>query len=360
MKHRQVGITKAGVLGADGQVVGLDIGATAVRASVLSPGTVNGRPSVTMQGVGRIDLPRGVVVNGVVQEPGALVSALKRLWSQHKFESRNVILGVANQQVLVRDLSVPALDAGQRKKALPFQAKEIVALPIEQVVLDFVPLSAPDPATNMVAGLLIATPREPVVTTVRAVERAGLHVVRVDLSAFAALRSIGDEHLTAEAVVDLGAHLTTIVVHDHGVPKLVRTLTRGGQQITEGLADNQSMTVPEAEAVKCADGLLSDRDEISRSLLDALRPLVAEIRTSIGYFRTTNNGAAIERISLTGGGSALAGIASTIERQIGVHTRVVDPLQHVRNRHASKQARSDGADHLSSAVSLGLAIGAAA
>lgn len=360
MKHRQVGMNGIGVLNSDGHAIGLDLGATGVRASILAPGTLEGRPSVTVHGIGQVDLEPGVIVNGGVQEPAALTAALKRLWTENKFECRNVILGVANQQIIVRALSIPNLDAHQRAKALPFQAKEIVALPIADVVLDFCELGAPDPETELVPGLLIATPREPVLTAVAAVEKANLRVARVDLSSFGTLRAIADEKLAVEAVIDLGAHLTTIVIHDHGVPKLVRTLARGGEMLTETLAERLSMMAGDAEQAKCESGLENPTQEVGRTLIEALRPLLAEIRTSIGYFRSTNDTAPIERISLTGGGSQLRGIAAALEEQIGLPTRVVDPMQHIRNRLASKQARAADPAHVPSAVSVGLAMGAAA
>ena len=70
MKHRQVALNRAGVLNTDGHAIGLDIGATGVRASILAPGMLDGRPSVTIRGIGRLDLPRGTVVHGVVHEAG--------------------------------------------------------------------------------------------------------------------------------------------------------------------------------------------------------------------------------------------------------------------------------------------------
>ena len=271
-----------------------------------------------------------------------------------------MILGVANQQVIVRALSIPNLDPHQRMKALPFQAKEIVALPIADVVLDFCELGAPDPDTEQVPGLLIATPREPVLAAVAAVEKANLRVARVDLSSFGTLRAIADENLAVEAVIDLGAHLTTIVIHDHGVPKLVRTLARGGEKLTEALAERLSMAGNDAEQAKIEAGLENPGQEVGRALIEAMRPLLAEIRTSIGYFRSQNDTAPIERISLTGGGSQLRGMAEALEEQIGLPTRVVDPMQHIRNRLASKQARSANPTYGPSAVSVGLAMGAAA
>jgi type IV pilus assembly protein PilM len=360
MNFRRIRRTRDGVLNSDGHAVGLDLGATAVRATVLEPRMLGGRPSATIVDVGKVDLPPGVVVNGVVQEPGPLTAALKQLWHMHKLSSHQVILGIANQQVLVRQMTIPDLDPQQRAKALPFQAREVVALPIDQVVLDFCQLGTADPETNLVPGLLLATPREPVLVAVRAVERAGLTVARVDLSSFGSLRSIADEDPAVEAVIDIGAHLTTVVIHQNGVPKLVRTLARGGHQLTEQLSDRMSINEMEAETAKCDVGLDGERSELTRMLAEALRPLVAEIRTSVQYFRSSNAGQQIAQMSLTGGGAALRGVAALMEEQIGLPTRVGDPTQHLGNRESSEHLREGGSLSELSAVSVGLAMGAAA
>jgi type IV pilus assembly protein PilM len=357
MKLPRLRGSESGVRNSNGHIVGLDIGATAVRATVLESRTVEGRPSVTVRASGQVSLPPGVVVNGVVQEPGALTAALKQLWHVHKLSAHRVILGIANQQVLVRQMTIPDLDPQQRSKALPFQAREIVALPIDQVVLDFCQLGEVDPETNQVSGLLLATPREPILTAVDAIERAGLKVARVDLSSFGSLRSMADDEPSVEAIIDLGAQLTTVVIHNRGVPRLVRTLARGGQQLTEQLADRMDINEQEAESVKRDVGLESQESELTRILAEALRPLIAEIRTSVQYYRSSYAGEQITRMSLTGGGSALLGMADLLEEQIGLPTRVVDAAQHVEN----PSALVDGSDRSGvSAVAIGLAMGAAA
>jgi type IV pilus assembly protein PilM len=360
MKHRQTGITKVGLINADGHAIGLDIGATAVRAAILAPGTHDGRPSVTVHGLGHVELPEGAVVSGVVVDKVAVTNALKHLWQINKFECRNVILGITNQQIVVRDMTVPNLSPDQRAKALPFQAKEIVALPMDQVLLDFAALGDPDPETGMIAGLLVATPRLPVLSAVEAVERAGLKVARVDLSSFAALRSIADERLSVEAVIDLGAHMTNVVIHNQGIPKVVRTVSRGGKELTERLADKIGLSLQEAEIAKYEVGLTGSHAEVARVLNESIRPLLAEIRSSIHYFSSTNGGALLERISLTGGASGLLGLGEALSEQIGVPTNVVTPMQHIRNRWASKQAQLEESEGWASAVSVGLAMGAAA
>jgi type IV pilus assembly protein PilM len=285
--------------------------------------------------------------------------ALKALWEANKFECRSVIVGITNQQVVVRDLVLPNLPPEQMAKALPFQAREVVPIPLDQAILDFTPLGDVDPNTDTISGLLIAAPRAPVVAAVGAVERAGLQVARVDLSSFAVLRAIADERLAVEAVIDIGAHLTGVVIHNHGIPKVVRVVPRGGQELTNLLVAKCGIEQAEAEAAKCGEGLDGADTRIVDIIEQGLRPMLAEIRSSIQYFGSTNGGARLERVSLTGGGSLLRGLAPVLSEQLGVPTSVVAPMQHVRNR-LSSSGQSAGVESAATAVSVGLAIGAAA
>lgn len=360
MKHRQVAIGRTGLINSDGHAIGIDIGATSVRAAILTLNAMDGRPSATLNGLGAMPLPPGTVVNGVVIDQAALTKALKELWRVNEFGCHNVVLGIANPQVVVRELKIPILDADQRAKALPFLAKEIVALPIDQVILDFAPLGPADPETNLVTGLLVATPRLPVLAAVSAVERAGLKVARVDLSSFAVLRSTADENLSVEAVIDLGAHLTTIVIHHRGVPRMVRTLARGGQELTERLADRLGLNLDQAEQAKLDTGLLGPTTEVARVLGEGIRPLLSEIRSSINYFRSAHDGAQLEGIALTGGASALHGLPRMLADQNGAPTIVINPLQHIVSWWDRDGVPVDDTGHSASALAVGLAMGTAA
>lgn len=351
---------KLSVINPDGHAIGLDIGATAVRAAILSLAVRDGHPSVTMNGLGQVALPEGAVVNGVVADQAAVTTALKELWRSNKFACRNVILGVTHQQIVVRGLQMPTLPADQMARALPFRAREIIALPLERALIDFLPLGDPDPRDGVQDGLLIAAPREPVLAAVQAVTRAGLEVARVDLSCFGALRSIAHEQVDVEAVIDMGAHLTAIVIHDHGVPRVVRTVTLGGSMLTAKLAELLELTLRDAELAKVDNGLTGSRGEVGRALSQSIRPLLAEIRSSIQYFSSTSSGAQVERISLTGGASALAGLGEALAEQTGIPVSVVLPMEHVRDGWAAEKGQPEEDDGRATAVSVGLAMGAAA
>jgi type IV pilus assembly protein PilM len=224
-------------------------------------------------------------------------------------------------------------------------------------VLDFAPLGKEASDSNLIDGLLVASPREPVVSAIKAVEAAGLTVVRVDLSSFALLRSSADGRFGVEVVIDLGAHLTTIVVHEHGVPKLVRTLARGGEELTARLAERLEISLDAAEIAKCADGLTAP-GEVSPILKELVTPLLADIRSSVNYFRSAQPGVRIERVSLAGRAAALPGLDLALALQLDVPAEAVDPtrLLEPRSKHTSKASDESWA----TALSVGLAMGAVA
>ena len=90
--------------------VGLDIGTSGVRAAELS----FGRGEATLQRFGQVALAPGAVRDGEVADEESVAAAIKKLWSDAKFSSKKVVVGVANQKVVVRQVDLPWLPADPR------------------------------------------------------------------------------------------------------------------------------------------------------------------------------------------------------------------------------------------------------
>src|SRR5438132_1234638 len=114
-------------------VIGLDIGTSYVTAVELR---VDGNSNATLERFARVALDDGIMREGEVADPMALGDAIKRLWEVGKYSHRNVIIGVANQRLFVRQIEVPKLDDADMETALRFEASEHVPVPMEDVVLD--------------------------------------------------------------------------------------------------------------------------------------------------------------------------------------------------------------------------------
>jgi type IV pilus assembly protein PilM len=334
--------------------IGLDIGSMSIRA-VETARTKDGH---VITNFGQVPLPAGAVQGGVVQDDKAVTAALRHLWQTHRFRNRNVVLGITNPQIVVREMSVSNLPEREMRQSLPFQVRDALPLAVERSLLDFYPLE--DPGRNeTVRGLLIAAPKEAVLVAVRAIERAGLKVVRVDLASFALLRAASWLDDTVEAIVDIGARSTTVVVHVDGVPAIVRIVPRGGAEITEMVADRLGATVPEAEALKCRVGLHTEEGpETAEVVRDAIRPLVNEIRSSFTYLNTGDRQTRVGRLALSGGGSQLPGLVDALSEQLGIEVVLANPVIRIRDVRRNKHGSLDQF-RPSAAISIGLTLGAA-
>ncbi len=335
--------------------IGLDIGASSIRAVEVR----RTKDEYALSNFGQVPLPPGTVHGGVIEDPVAVTSALKQLWAACKFGTKQVSVGVTNPQLVVREMQVSNLPAKEMRQALPFQVKDALPLAVERSLLDFYPLE--DPGDNpTVRGLLIAMPKDAVLTLVDAVQKAGLHVKSVDLASFALLRAASRLDAQVEAIVDVGSDVTSVVVHADGEPLIVRTVPRGGIEITNSIAGRLGIPAAEAEALKCRFGLHGDgRPDTVDAAVEAVRPLVSELRSSFTYLASGERQKQVTRLALCGGSALMPGLAEHLQNQLGITVMYADSAGRLRD---TRKGRERGFDSFvpSAAVSIGLTLGAAA
>jgi len=316
--------------------IGLDIGATAVRAAELSMRTVP--PSLVR--VSQVPIAPGAVSNGEVRDPDAVSDALRELWHQGKFRSKDVILGVANQRVVVREVTLPWLPYKELRESLPFQVQEFIPIPLDDCVLDFHVLEEIErDGRRMVRLLLVAAQKHMTQQIVEAVDSAGLKPVGLDLIPFAIVRSVGSidglglgGQAGDEALVDVGADVTSVCVHAWGVPRFVRILQSGGRQITHAVAQGVQVSEEEAERLKRANGSEPDRAKaanVARAAAAGAATFAEEIRSSLEFYLAQMPGARIGRILLTGGGSKLQGLEAVLEEHLPAEVVQGQPFHRV-------------------------------
>jgi type IV pilus assembly protein PilM len=301
--------------------VGLDIGTSGVRAAELT----FGKGPATLQRFGQVALPQGAVRDGEVLDPQLVADAIKHLWATAKFSTKNVVLGVANQKVIVRQVDLPWMPADELRKSLPLQVQDFLPIPIEQAILDYFPISevTAEGGNRLLRVLVVAASRDMVLSALDAVKRAGLKATQVDLTPFAVLRALGrvDEiggapgsQSGTEALIDIGAKVTNIVIHENGAPRFVRILLMGGDNVTEAVSERLGVPFDQAVAVKQQVGMSPVRGEIvgdhpaARVIEASAGSFVEEVRGSLDYYLAQPASLPIQRIVLSGGGARLAGL----------------------------------------------------
>ncbi|HVV75535.1 MAG TPA: type IV pilus assembly protein PilM [Mycobacteriales bacterium] len=308
-----------------GNAVGLDIGTSGVRAAELTVG----KGPATLHRFGQVALPVGAVRDGEVVNVTAVTEAIKHLWSTAKFSTKRVVLGVANPKVIVRQVDLPYMSDSELRKSLPIHVQDFIPIPVEQAILDFHPIEAVtnENGVQSMRVLLVAALRDMINTALSAVTGAGLQPVQIDLTPFAVLRSLAQvdqvgaqpsAHNGAEAIVDVGATVTNIVIHQNGVPRFVRILLMGGDHVTDAVSERLGVPFEQAVAVKQQLGMSPVRGEIvsehpaARVIEASATSYLEEIRGSLDYYLAQPASLPISRIVLSGGGARLGGLAQRL------------------------------------------------
>ncbi|MGH2829081.1 MAG: type IV pilus assembly protein PilM [Actinomycetota bacterium] len=319
--------------------VGLDIGTSAVRAA-----EVTGRkdPAVLTR-FAQLALPQGAVVDGEIADADAVTSKIRELWRRGGFKLKRVAIGVANQKVVVRQVDLPFMAEEDLHGALQFQAQEYIPIPIEDAILDFQILEefAGDDGQRMMRVLLVAAQRDMINTFVAAVQQAGLEPVLIDLTPFAALRPLIDPvpsllgEREGEAVIDVGGGVTTVVVHEAGAPRFVRTLPVGGSEITDALVAALGIPPEDAEGVKARVGLAPEgaaapSEGAAKVIEERATAFIDEIRGSIDYYQAQPGAVRVARAIVTGGGARLPNLLARLAAVLHIPVEEAQPLARVK------------------------------
>jgi type IV pilus assembly protein PilM len=343
-------------------VAGLDIGTTAVRAAELS--VRHGR--VVLERLGQVGLPPGVVADGEVVDRAAVAAALKRLWRRSRLHARQVVLGVANQRVVVRLVDIPWMEPQELRSSIAYQAQDLLPIPVAEAELDYAVLGEHQTAgeQRLLRILLVAAQREMLAGHLQAVAMARLEPVGIDLNPIALLRTltpVAGYADGAEALVDVGARMTNVVIHEDGVPRFVRILLMGGEDVTATLQQALELDREEAERVKLAVSVGDAPDPRAVDLVDqGLEAFVAEVRGSLDFYQGQQDAMPLGRVVVSGGGSQLGPLTERLQDAVGV------PVERGRSLAAVRVGRLGlAADQLArlepvAAVPVGLALGAVA
>lgn len=342
--------------------IGLDIGTTVVRAAEVS----FGRSGIALERFGQVVLPEGAVRDAEVVDHDAVVEALKILWKGSGFTHKNVVLGVGNQRVLARSMDIPWLSDKEMKASLGYQVADVLPMPLDSAVLDFFTLDefTTDSGSRMRRGLLVAAHRQTVMAAVNAAEAAGLIPTSVDLTSFALLRAVGRSsglEVDTEAIIEVGARVTNIIVHSAGVPQFVRMLLKGGQDITDAVSEAMGVTADEAEAMKqrmSMYGASEGYDALRAAITSQSDEIAEEIRGSLNYFAQMNPGMRVERVLITGGGSLLEGLRERLAGTLRVTIASGDPLSMMHIGNTGLDDRQLEQIRPLASVPVGLALGA--
>ena len=311
--------------------IGLDIGSSSVKAVQLK----RSKGSYTLQAFGMEPLLPQTIVDGTIMDQGAVVEAIRGLWSRLRLRSKDVAIAIAGHSVIIKKIVLTPMTRDQLEDQLPFLVDEHVRLKKDDVEIDYDVITQQN-ATGQMEILLVAAKKEVVHDYAAVVRDAGLNPLVVDVAAFTAQNAFEVNYDLAPGetavLINIGAAISNINIIRDQKSLFTRDITIGGNAFTEEIQKQLSVSADEAEAYKVG-GSFDEHGvvphEVERVIEGVGEVMAGEFQRSLDFFLATSADTNVSRICLSGGSAKVTALHRAIERRSRLTVEVVDAWRRI-------------------------------
>jgi type IV pilus assembly protein PilM len=313
--------------------LGVDIGTTSIKMVEVKGGSA--RPRLVNYGIlessGYLARANQAFQTSTLKlfesEVVELLSALARKMGPG---TKDVAASLPVFSVFTTVLDFPKMEESEIQKAIIYQAKQYVPLPLSEVALDWLKVGEFDDDKGFTHQkiLLISVPQEAIKKYQGMFRAAGLNLISLEIESLSLARLLrGDS--TPTIMVDIGSRSTNIVFFDNGGLVWNSQSDYGGASLTQALASSLGINPLRAEELKKERGVLGTgpSHELSTIMLPFLDVIINEVKKAQFVYQEQFPAAKkSERLVLAGGGANLLGIENYFEREFGVPTVKSSPF----------------------------------
>ncbi len=357
--------------------VGIDLGTSSVKAVELA--LAAGQPRLLTYGF--VEQPTDVIKADSQAALERLVQTVRVVLKKAHISSRRVIAALPSFAVFSSIVSLPAMSKKDLYSAVRWEAKKIVPMSLDEMVLDWKVLKeetgsgngvltenltggpletvavglGPSRGPKTLRVLLTAAPRNLVKRYIDVFKLADLEIVSLETEAFALVRSLLGRDQSAVMIVDIGAIATEISIILDGIPFLNRSIDVGGDTITKSIANSLNIDSDRAEQIKRDFGLTAapTTSQIPRVIEFVVSNIVNEIRYILTLYQNQGE-RPIEKVILSGGSAWLPNLPSYLSSILNLKCYIGDPWAHVAYPVELKPALDEIGPRLAVAVGLAL------
>ena len=329
-----MGIFKSFRQGVFPAYLGVDIGTTSIKAVEVKQGKQ--RPEVVnyaiLESSGYLSRANQVLQTSTLKLfEKEVVELLKILVKEMGPTTTAVVASIPTFNTFMTVLDFPDMSSADLDKAMVYQVKQYVPLPISEVVIDWIKVgeSKDDQGFKHQQILLISIPKEQINKYQRIFKLAGLTPGELEIEGLSLARVFGGTDPTPTVVVDIGSRSTNIAFLEGGQLRLNSQCDFAGASFTQALATSLSINPLRAEELKKEKGIVGTgpNHELSTIMLPFLDAIINEVKKACYKYGTQFPAAQkLERVVLAGGGANLLGLEPYMEREMGMPTVKAAPF----------------------------------
>ena len=262
-------------------------------------------------------MPPDSIVDGAIIDGAAVADAIRRLFENKAFKTKDVAASLSGNAVIVKKISLPVMTEAELAESIYWEAEQYIPFDIQDVNLDYQildPGTGADPKGTMDV-LLVAAKKEKIADYTGVISQAGRVPVVVDVDAFALQNAYEVNYgLEPDAVVVLlnaGASAININILSGDQSLFTRDISMGGNAYTEAVQKELNLPFESAEQLKKGQPVDGVTFEDVQPVLHAMTEnVLLEIQKTFDFFKATAASDRIDRIVLSGGASRVDGFAA--------------------------------------------------
>lgn len=311
-------------------VVGLDIGSSAIKLVELKE-KKGGTYQLVKLGVER--LSPEAIVDGSIMDSSMVVETISKLNREKAVKNSNYATSLSGHSVIIKKITLPAMSPEELAESIQWEAEQYIPFDINDVNLDYVPLSTPGTGDN-IEVILVAVKKEKINDYTSVISQTGKNAVLVDVDAFALQNCYEMNNDVSEnkvlALVNVGASVTNVNVMSGSNSMFWRDITFGGNQYTDAIQRELSLSFEQAEELKrgkpVGDYTIQQVIPILNSVSE---DFAGELRKTLDFFTATSGAERVDEIVLAGGGSGVLNLDAILRDKFGIPVTIMDPFRNV-------------------------------
>jgi type IV pilus assembly protein PilM len=329
-------------------VLGIDIGTSSIKVVELDK--KSGRFELINYGTFELKgsqslIPEADAWQNILKLPDQEIAmGMQELIKQAKFQAIDVVASIPSFSTFATVIELPYVSNEDLARALPFEAKKYIPIPLDEVVLDWsiVGVSngnsseAGKPST--VEVFLAAVPKDETTRYQNIVKTAGLRLKAIELENSALIRSLLGNDLSPTAIVNIGGRSTSIIIVNRGFERVSHNYEVGGFEITKAISQSLNVSLEKADELKRKYGLKKGEDNvINESMISLVDMMIFETKKTIANYEETKK-ETVSNVILIGGLANMPGFVEYFKEKLGrevilgnplsrlIHPRELDPI----------------------------------
>jgi general secretion pathway protein L len=289
------------------RILGLDIGASALKAVLLSRGF---RGGYRLLGFRLIDLAAA----------GGLTEAVRQLFADETFRGSVCVTTISSGALSYRSIRLPFRDHRKIRQTLPFAIEPLIQTPLDDVFIDYT-LTGWTGQADIFAAL---APRALVSDRTALLAEYVRETAVIDINAVPLVTRLMEKPNFPKIalVVDVGARETVAVFANREQIIHIRNFPFGGEGITAAMANAMGRELSETETMKRSGEMTPEASAVIR---EHCGRLLAELKNTEEYLLWQGSlSQPPAAIILTGGGSQTPGLAEGLAECFAVPVERTD------------------------------------